>query len=280
MEQNALTLETHFINLKKILQKMGKVAVAFSAGVDSTLLLKVARDVLGDHVLAVTALSETTPSHEREDAPDFAARIGTEHLFVRTYELDLPEFAENSSQKCYICKKYRFGLLKEMAAKKNFLWIADGCNADDCKDYRPGLRAVTELGIRSPLSEAGLTKNDIRILSHKLGLPCWDKPTDACLATRIPYGSPITARKLEQVDKAEAFIRHLGGFEQVRVRHYGDTARIELDPRSIGRMAAEPIRIQVADHLKNLGFHFITLDLAGYMTGSLNKDLNLAATGK
>ncbi len=276
MEPNMQTVETKFKDLKKILQNMEKVLVAFSGGVDSTLLLKVARDVLGDDVMAVTAISESTPSHERRDAPILAAGMGVKHLCVGTHELDMPEFVENSAEKCYICKKYRFGLLIEMARAKGFLWVADGGNSDDHQDYRPGLKAVAELGVRSPLSEAGLAKNEIRMLSEKLGLSTWNKPSYACLATRIPYGNPITAERLKQIDDGETFIQTLGITGQVRVRHYGDTARIEADPQGIEKLALNPLRDRVVAQFKKIGFHFITLDLGGYTMGSLNKDLNLA----
>jgi len=275
MEQNRKTVEIKFRVLKKILQEMGKVLVAFSGGVDSSLLLKTAKDVLGDDVIAVTALSETTPWHERRDAPILAAKMGVKHLSVETHELDIPEFVQNSAKKCYICKKYRFGLLIEMARAEGFPWVADGGNQDDHQDYRPGLKAVAELGVRSPLSEAGLTKNEIRLLSRKSGLPTWNKPAYACLASRIPYGSSITAAKLKQVDDGESFIRMLGVTGQVRVRHYGDTARIEADPQEIEMLALNPLRDRVVAQFKKIGFHFITLDLGGYTMGSLNKALNL-----
>ena len=203
--------------------------VAFSGGVDSTLLLKVASDVLGDEVLAVTALSETTPRHERKDAIDLAKALGVKHLQVQTHELKLPEFIKNPENKCYICKKDRFGGLMEIAKKKGYPYVIDGGNLDDHRDYRPGIKATRELGVRSPLSEAKLSKKDIRALSKRLNLPTWNKPSYACLASRIPYHSPITAEKLSQVEAGEEFLRELGLSGQIRVRNHKEIARLEIE---------------------------------------------------
>jgi len=261
--------------LQNILKQMKEVLVAFSGGTDSTFLLKAAKDVLGDKVLAVTALSETMPEHEKADADIFAQEFKVKHLFINTYELDNSDFAKNPINKCYICKKIRFGELVRMAAAKGFSWVADGENLDDREDYRPGSLAARELGVRSLLREAGLTKAEIRLLSKELNLPTWNKPAYACLASRIPYHQPITPEKLRQIDKAESFIRELDLSWQVRVRHEGDTARIEVDNEDINKFMEEHTRSTIISYLKSLGFKFISLDLEGYTTGSLNRIITL-----
>ncbi len=263
-----------FDRLKNILRELRKIVVAFSGGVDSTFLLKVARDVLSTkNVLAATALSETTPSQEISDAEHYAKVFGVQHIRVITRELEVPEFVKNPPNKCYICRINRFGRLLEIAKEHDFSIVADGTNADDCFDFRPGNLASRELGIRSPLEEAGLTKKDIRALSKELGLATWNKPSFACLASRIPYYQEITPEKLKQVDKAERFLRETGLSAQLRVRHHGDIARLELNPDDFVRISEKDFRHYVIKHLKSLGFQYIALDLEGYTMGSLNRSL-------
>ncbi len=266
-------LNGKLLQLKALLAQMDSLVVAFSGGVDSTLLLKVARDVLGDKVLAVTAVSQLTPRQERKDAVEMAELIGAAHLQVETDDLADAAFTANPRDKCYHCKKHRFGLLLELAGEKGVKAVADGTNSDDFDDYRPGMKAVRELGIRSPLSEAGLCKDEIRRLSRQLGLPTWDKPSAACLASRVPYGCEITAEKLKQIDDGEAYLHNLGICRQVRVRHHGAVARLEVDPQSVARFMEEETRIRVTDFFKKLGFQFVALDLEGYTMGSLNREL-------
>ena len=260
-------------HLQTILGQMEGVLVAFSGGVDSTLLLKVAADVLDDQVLAVTALSETTPAHEKQDAAAYARSMGVRHLEIVSQELTMASFTANPPDKCYICKKSRFGEIVRLAAERKIPWVADGENSDDADDYRPGRRAARELGVRSPLREAGLTKQEIRHVSRELGLPSWNKPAYACLASRIPYGQSITSAKLQQVDAGEDFIRSLGLAWQIRIRHEGDTARIEVEAEAIDRFLDSGVRRPVVSRLRELGFKFVALDLEGYSCGSLNRVL-------
>jgi uncharacterized protein len=268
------SMNTKYDKLQKLLKDMGRVMIAYSGGVDSTLLLKVAKDVLNENILAVTALSATTPEIERQDAVRLARSMGVEHVLLESKELEIPDFIKNPLEKCYICKKHRFGAMVELARKKKIKYVLDGANLDDHKDFRPGMRATHELGVRSPLSEAGLTKAEIRRISKKLKLPTWDKPTLACLASRIPYGRAISVEKLKQVDAGENYIHKLGLSGQVRVRHEGETARIEVAAQDIARIAAPGARKRVVVYFKKLGFKFVALDLGGYRMGSLNPTKN------
>ena len=260
--------------LKTLLAGMQRVLIAFSGGVDSTLLLKVAVDVLSENALAATAVSDTTSRHERRDAEHLAEQMGVHHLMVESQELEMPEFIKNPVDKCYICKKHRFSAIKTLADKHGCLYVLDGGNLDDQRDFRPGIRALEELDVRSPLFEAEMTKSNIRRLSQQLGLPTWNKPSFACLASRIPYHQRITPEKLHQVDVGEDFLRELDFSPQLRVRHYGDTARLEIAPDDIQKLVSADLRDRIVDYFKGLGFAFVTLDLEGYTMGSLNRVLN------
>ncbi|OGD22848.1 MAG: TIGR00268 family protein [Candidatus Aminicenantes bacterium RBG_16_63_16] len=251
---------------------MKKVLVAFSGGVDSTLLLKAALDVLGPDALAVIASSETYPGREVRAARALARRLGAQVLVVHTREIDNPAFSENSPRRCYHCKLELFSLLRKMADERGLPYVLDGSNADDRSDYRPGSQAGRELGIRSPLQEAGLTKADIRALSREFGLPTWNKPSMACLASRFPYHVPIERANLVRVGKAEDALRRLG-LAQLRVRHHGDIARIEVPAEEFPKLMEVPTRRRIVARFKKLGYIYVTLDLEGYRTGSLNEPL-------
>jgi len=258
--------------LKSILGDMESVLVAYSGGVDSTLLLKVSKDVLKDKVIAVIAMSDTYPQEEFESAQKLAQAFGVATLVIETNELKDERFLSNSKERCYYCKLELFSKLKEIAHKKGLKHVIDGSNYDDRSDFRPGNKAKKELGIRSPLEEASLRKQEIRELSKEVGLPTWDKPSLACLASRIPYGTRITKNNLRMIGEAEKYIRNLG-FKQVRVRHHGHIARIEVSKDSIARIMNDGLMDNISKALEKIGYMYVTLDLKGYRTGSLNEVL-------
>lgn len=259
--------------LKEIFERMGKAAVAYSGGVDSTFLLRMARDTLGtENVLAVTAFSPLYPERELKGAQKIAEDMGVRHCLIASNELGMEGFKENPPDRCYLCKRGLFGELKKAAFREGMTSVIEGSTLDDEMDHRPGKRAIRELGIRSPLVEASFTKADVRTASKMLGLPTWDKPSFACLASRFPYGEKITEESLKKIDEAETFLIELG-FRQVRVRHYNDLARIEVYQEEIGKLLDVEMRKKVVERLKKIGYKYITVDLQGFRSGSMNEVL-------
>lgn len=265
-------LQTKYEALQAAIRDLGSALVAYSAGVDSTLVLKVAHDVLGERVLAATGLSDTYPSEEMDEARRLAEEIGAAHLMVRTLELTDPRYAMNNSQRCFFCKTELYSKLVEVARERDLAWVLDGTNVDDLGDHRPGLRAARDWNVRSPLVETGFTKRDIRELSAALNLRTWDKPAFACLSSRFAYGDPITVEKLQRIAAAERGVRALG-FRGFRVRHHDTVARIELRPEDLPRAIEQREALNAA--IIAAGYAFATLDLAGYRAGSANELLSL-----
>ena len=266
-------MENKLEYLKEYLKGLGSVAVAFSSGVDSTFLLKVAHDVLGDKAIAITAQSCSFPKRELNEAKAFCEKEGIQHVICQSEELEIEGFSKNPPNRCYLCKKELFEKIGDIAKKNGIEYIAEGSNMDDNGDYRPGLQAVAELGIKSPLRASKLNKADIRALSKDLGLPTWNKQSFACLSSRFVYGETISEEKLIMVDKAEQLLLDMG-FHQVRVRIHGTIARIEILPEEFPKLVEETNRNLITKSFKEYGFTYVTMDLTGYRTGSMNETLN------
>lgn len=258
--------------LKALFAEMGQALIAYSGGVDSTLVAKIAYDVLGDRALAVTAVSPSLLPEELEDAKIQAATIGIAHKIVQTHEMDNPNYTSNPVNRCYFCKSELHDTLKPLAIEMGYPYVVDGVNADDLHDYRPGIQAAKERGARSPLAEVGVTKLEVRQLSHQLGLPWWEKPAQPCLSSRFPYGEEITIAKLQRVGRAEIYLRKLG-WQNLRVRSEGDTARIELPPDKIKDFVLTTDLQSIVSAFQEFGFIYVTLDLEGYRSGKLNQVL-------
>jgi len=267
-------IEDKFQLLKEMIRDLGSLAVAFSGGVDSTFLVKVSHDLLGDKCIAVTARSSTYPLREFNEASEFARQEGVTHIIVDSEELDIEGFAQNPTNRCYFCKHELFSKIWDVAKERNISFVADGSNIDDLGDFRPGMDAARDMKVLSPLKESGLTKEEIRKLSKDLNLPTWDKPAFACLSSRFPYGNTITREKLHMVEKAEEYLREVG-FRQIRVRHHENIARIEVGTSELSLMFETEKMKKIALYIKGLGFAYVALDMLGYRTGSMNEVINI-----
>ncbi|MEH2030992.1 MAG: ATP-dependent sacrificial sulfur transferase LarE [Nostoc sp.] len=273
-----MMLTEKFEQLRALFREIEQALIAYSGGVDSTLVAKIAYDVLGDRALAVTAVSPSLLPEELEDATIQAATIGISHKIVQTHEMENPNYTSNPVNRCYFCKSELHDTLKPLALELGYPYVVDGVNADDLHDYRPGIQAAKERGARSPLAEVGVTKIEVRQLSQQLGLPWWDKPAQPCLSSRFPYGEEITVAKLQRVGRGEIYLRKLG-WQNLRVRSEGDTARIELPPEQIKEFVLTNDLQTLVSAFQDFGFIYVTLDLEGYRSGKLNQVLNREALG-
>jgi uncharacterized protein len=265
-------MDTKFEQLKSVLREANGVLVAFSAGVDSTFLLKVAHMTLGEHAIALTASSPTAPPGELEAAKDFTKSLGCRHIVLESNELANPSFVENPANRCFFCKDELYRICRDQAKELGIGTVVDGTNLDDLKDVRPGLKAANQWGIRHPLVESDMTKEDIRRYSRELNLPTWDKPSSPCLSSRFPYGTEINLERLSQVGACELFLKELR-FREFRVRYHGDLARIEVSPNEFDRLFDKSTRDAVVRKFKEVGFAYVSVDLQGYRTGSMNETL-------
>ena len=265
-------LQNKRVYLVDILSKMDRVIIAYSGGVDSAFLAAVANEVLGNNALSVTAVSPSLAPSELEEAESLAQDLGLNYRTINTNEIEREDYSANNPDRCFFCKDELYSHLIKFCGEENYSFVVNGTNVDDLGDYRPGLDAATQYGVRSPLVEANLEKKDIRVLSREMGLPTWDKPAQACLSSRIPYGTMVTVEALTTIAKAEKYLREKG-FKQLRVRHHENIARIEISADDFDVLTSEPLRTEVPSYFKSLGYSYVTLDLEGFRSGSLNEIL-------